>query len=109
MIVTRNLHKVFGENDRSRRRVTICEIFTEDCVFYEPQGAYSGRDEIERLAGKIKSTRPDFRHQVIAEPEELGDGGRSDGYQADLVKRQLLPGLISSSPSTAGLPPSISF
>lgn len=35
--------------------------------------------------------------------------GGSNGYQAALVRRQLTPGLISSSPGTAGLPPSISF
>src|SRR5438132_13601964 len=35
--------------------------------------------------------------------------GGSDGYRAALVRRQLTPGLISSSPGTAGLPPSISF
>ena len=35
-----------------------------------------GRDQIERVAGAMKPTHPDFRHQPIAEPEELGDGGR---------------------------------
>src|SRR6266849_1167402 len=35
--------------------------------------------------------------------------GGSDGYQAALVRRQLTPGLISSLPGTAGLPPFISF
>ena len=35
--------------------------------------------------------------------------GGSDGYRAALVRRQLTPGLISSLPGTAGLPPFISF
>ena len=35
--------------------------------------------------------------------------GGSNGYQADLVSRPLTPGLISSSPGTAGLPPFIFF
>jgi hypothetical protein len=34
------------------------------------------RDEIDRVAGAIKATHPDFRYQPIAEPEELGNGGR---------------------------------
>src|ERR1700751_445926 len=55
-LLTRNLHDVFGENDPARRRVAIDEIFTEDCVFYEPRGAYHGRDEIDRVAGTIKAT-----------------------------------------------------
>ena len=75
-LLIRNLHDVFGENDQTRRRATIAEIFTDDCVFYEPNGVHRGRDEIDRVAGAIKATHPDFRYQPIAEPEELGNGGR---------------------------------
>src|SRR5437868_133055 len=75
-LLTRNLHDVFGENDPARRRAAIDEIFTEDCVFYEPRGVYRGRDEIDRVAGAIKATHPGFRYQPIAGPEELGNGGR---------------------------------
>jgi hypothetical protein len=75
-LLTRNLHDVFGENDPARRRAAIDEIFTEDCVFYEPRGVYRGRDEIDRVAGAIKATHPDFRYEPIAGPEELGNGGR---------------------------------
>ena len=76
-LLTRNLHDVVGENDPARRRATIDEIFTEDCVFYDPsRGVYRGRDEIDRIAGAIRATHPDFRYQLIAEPEELGNGGR---------------------------------
>src|SRR5260370_6902176 len=74
-LLTRNLHDVFGENDPARRRAAIAEIFTEDCVFYEPRGVYRGRDAIDRVAGAIKATHPDFRYQPIAGPEELGNGG----------------------------------
>src|SRR5436189_3683648 len=75
-LVTRNLHDVFGENDPARRRAAIDEIFTDDCVFYEPSGIHRGRNEIDRVAGAIKATHPDFQYQPIAEPEELGNGGR---------------------------------
>jgi hypothetical protein len=75
-LLTRNLHDVFGENDPKRRRAAIDEIFTEDCVFYEPGGVYRGRDEIDRIAGVIKAKHPDFRYQPVAEPEERGNGGR---------------------------------
>ena len=75
-LLTRNLHDVFGENDPARRRTAIDEIFTEDCVFYDPKGGvYRGRDEIDRIAGAVKATHPDFRYQPIAEPEEVGNGG----------------------------------
>ena len=91
-LLIRNLHDVFGENDPARRRAAINEIFNDDparrraaineifneeCVFYDPKGGvYRGRDEINRIAGVIKATHPDFQYQPIAEPEEVGNGGR---------------------------------
>ncbi len=76
-LLTRNLHDVFGENDAARRRAAIDEIFTDDSVFYDPgRGVYRGRDEIDRVAGGIRATHPDFRYQLIAEPEELGNAAR---------------------------------
>src|SRR5260221_5084402 len=74
-LLTRNLHDVFGENDPARRRAAIDEIFTEDCVFYDPSGGvYRGRDAIDRVAGTPRRTHPAFRYQPIAGPEEVGDG-----------------------------------
>jgi hypothetical protein len=75
-LLLRNLHDVFGEIDPVRRRAAIGEIFHEDAVFHEPNGIYRGRDEINRIAGVIKATHPDSQYQLIAPPEELGDGGR---------------------------------
>jgi hypothetical protein len=55
----------------------IDEIFHEDAVLYDPEGGiYPDRDEIERIAGVIKATHPDFRYRQISPPEEMGDGGR---------------------------------
>ena len=92
-LLTRNLHDVFGcENDPARRRATIDEIFTEDCVFYDPgRGVYRGRDEIDRVAGAIRATHPDFRYQPIADPRNWVMGGGSSKYRAGLVRRQLTP------------------
>ena len=46
-------------------------------VFYDPKtGAHRGRDEINRVAGAIRASHPDFQYQPIAEPEELGNAGR---------------------------------
>src|SRR5207244_12046048 len=76
-LLIRNLQHVFGENDASFQRTAIDEIYTENCVFYDPsKGVYRGRDEIDRVAGTIRATHPDFRYQPIAGPEELGNGGR---------------------------------
>ena len=76
-LLIRNLHEVFGENDPVRRRAAVQELYTEDGVFYDPsKGVYRGREEIDRIAGEIRATHPDFRYQPIAEPEETGNGGR---------------------------------
>jgi len=105
-LLIRNLRDVFGENDPERRRAAIDELYTEDVVFYDPsKGAYRGRDEIDRIAGAVKATHPEFTYQPIAEPEEVGG---SHGYRAALAMRRNTPERISSSPGTAGLPPFIS-
>ena len=76
-LLTRNLHEVFGEGDPARRRATIDEIYTEDCVFYDPRsGVHRGRNEIDRIAGTIRATHPDFQYTPTAEPEELHNAGR---------------------------------
>ncbi len=60
-LLKRNLQDVFGEGDQQRRRAAIDEIYTEDVVFYDPsKGAYRGRDEIDRIAGALRVTQPDF-------------------------------------------------
>jgi SnoaL-like protein len=75
-LLLRNLHDVFGEVDPVRRRAAIDEIFHEDAVVHEPNGSYRGRDEIDRIAGVIKATHPDFRYQPLSSPEVMGDVGR---------------------------------
>ncbi len=39
-------------------------------------GIFRGRGEIDRIAGAIKATHPDFEYQPLSPPEELGDAGR---------------------------------
>jgi hypothetical protein len=51
-------------------------FFHEDASFHEPNGTYSGHDEIHHIAGVIKATHPDFKYQPLAPPEVMGDGGR---------------------------------
>lgn len=75
-LALRNLHEVFGEIDPLRRRAAIDEIFHEEAVFHEPNGTYRGRDEIDRIAGVIKATHPDFHYQPLSPPEQVGDGCR---------------------------------
>ena len=72
-----NLIDVFGEKDSVRRRAAIGDIFHEDAVFHDPKGGiFHGREEIDRIAGVIRATHPDFEYQPLSPPEELGDAGR---------------------------------
>ncbi|HWT98290.1 MAG TPA: nuclear transport factor 2 family protein [Terriglobales bacterium] len=75
-LLLRNLHDVFGEIDPKRRIAAINEIFHADAVFYGPDGVHRGRGEIDRIAGVIKASHPDFQYQPVSPPEETGDGGR---------------------------------
>jgi len=108
-LLTRNLHDVFDENDPARQRAAIAEIFTEDCVFYEPRGVHRGRDEIDRVAGAIKATHPDFRYQPIAGPEELGNCGRIQWVSGPPGEAPAYAGTDFIIVRDAGLPPFISF
>ena len=102
-LLIRNLRDVFGENDPARRRAAVDEIYTEDCVFYDPsKGVYRGRDEIDRIAGAIKATHPEFRYQPITEPAESGNGGLVRWVSGR-------PGEAPAYAGTAGLPPFIFF
>ena len=65
-LLIRSLRDVFGENDPTRRRAAIDEIYNEDCTFYDPtRGVFRGRDEINRIASEIRATHPDFQYQPI--------------------------------------------
>ena len=76
-LTLRYLQEVFGEGDPARRRRAIDELLTEDCVFYDPKsGVHHGREAIDRIAGAVRATHPDFRYQPIAPPEELGNACR---------------------------------
>ena len=72
-LLTRNLHEVFGEGDPELRRAAIEDLYTEDALFYDPQGVSHGREAIGEIAGKIRAMHPDFRYTPIRPPEALHD------------------------------------
>jgi hypothetical protein len=79
-------------------------------VFYDPKGGvYRGRDEIDQIAGAVKATHPNFRYQPIAEPEEVGKGGRVQWVSGRPGEAPAYAVLISSLLGTAGLRPFIFF
>jgi len=109
-LLIRNLRDVFGENDPTRRRAAIDEIFTEDSVFYDPKAA-----PIVDATRSIASRAPSrlliltFDISQLPSPRSWAVPGGYDGYRAALARCRLTPGLISSLPGTGRLPLSISF
>lgn len=72
-LLIRNLAEVFGEVDAALRRRAIQELFNDDAVFYDPNnGGFHGHDEIDRIAGVIRASHPDFRYQLIGESRDVG-------------------------------------
>ena len=108
-LLTRNLDDVFGENDPSRRRAAIDEIWQEDGVFYDPKASTvaATRSIASRAqSGSLTLTFDTSRSPI---PRNWAMAGESNGYRAALVSRQLTPVLISSLPATVGSPRFISF
>lgn len=75
-LLERNLHEVFGQNDARRRRATINELYTEDCILHVPPGMITGREDIDRFAGALRANHPEKAYTPIAKPQALGNGGR---------------------------------
>jgi hypothetical protein len=75
-LLLRNLQEVFGEGDAARRRTAIDELYTEDCVLYMPPGIIVGREALDRFAGDLRATHPDFSYTPLGEPQALHNAGR---------------------------------
>jgi hypothetical protein len=75
-LLTRNLPEVFGEGDPARRRAAIEQLYTEDCVLYVPPGAFVGHDTLDKFAGDLRATHPDFVYTPHGAPQVLHNSGR---------------------------------
>lgn len=75
-LAMRNLAEVFGENDPKRRRAAISEIYAEDAVVHAPPGAITGHDALNKFAGELRSTHPNFVYTRSTEPQVLHDSAR---------------------------------
>ena len=103
-LLTSNLSDVFGENDPTRRRAAIDEIFTEDSVFYDLKGGvYRGRDEIDR---RFARPFPIASFSELAPTsEQLRDGGSMrDACEVNEAPLccESVPRLYQSTPETRG-------
>jgi SnoaL-like domain len=74
-LLRRNLLGVFGERDDAKRWNTICEIYTEDAHFVDHNGAFRGRDEINRAAQSLQQRFPQNVFREIR-AQSIGKAGR---------------------------------
>lgn len=75
-LLLRNLHEVFGEADAARRRAALEELWMEDGVLHVPPGVFVGVDAIDRFAGALRATHPDFVYTPLGSPQALHNAGR---------------------------------
>jgi hypothetical protein len=61
-LLNRNLQQVFGEGDAARRRKAIEELYTDDCVLDVPPGVFVGHDALDKFAGDLRATHPQFAY-----------------------------------------------
>jgi len=75
-LLLRNIREVFGENNATRRRAAIEELYTEDCVLYVPQGMFVGHEALDQHAGELRSKHPRSVYTVHSKPHVLHNAGR---------------------------------
>ena len=74
-LVYRNLQEVFGEGDPARRHAAIEEFYTDDCALYVPDGVLVGHDALDKFAGELRATHPNFVYTPHGEPQALHNAG----------------------------------
>ena len=75
-LLYRNLQEVFGEGDAARRRAAIEDLYTEDCVLYAPPGKFVGPEALDKFAGDLRATHPNFVYTPHGEAQALHNAGR---------------------------------
>jgi hypothetical protein len=75
-LLHRNLQEVFGEGDPARRKAAIGELYTEDCVLYVPPGIFVGHDALDKFAGDLRATHPDYIYSPHGAAQVLHNSGR---------------------------------
>ena len=75
-LLNRNLPEVFGEGDPIRRRAAIQELYTEDCVLCVPPCTFVGHEALDKFAGDLRATHPNYVYTPHGAPQVLHNSGR---------------------------------
>jgi hypothetical protein len=74
-LLYRNLQEVFGEGDPARRHAAVEGFYTDDCALYVPDGILVGHDALDKFAGELRATHPNFVYTPHGEPQALHNAG----------------------------------
>ena len=58
---------VWNERDVRKRRLLIDKVFSDECVYIDPNDSVSGRDAIERLVEALQARLPDLRFALAGD------------------------------------------
>ncbi len=70
-LLKRNLFDVFGQHDRSKRRIAIDELFAEDVVFSDPHQRHVGRDALDAAQTLTDSGRLAWSFGPADDPKRI--------------------------------------
>jgi hypothetical protein len=78
---------IWNESDPSRRRAAIAALYTDDCVYTDPNVALTGRDALDQFIGAVQKKFPGVLFAL---------GGPVDGHhdQARFQWHASLPGTV---------------
>ncbi len=65
VLLERNLLEVFNGQDAGKRREVIEELWSENCVFIDPEGIHRGTKEVDETVGKLLAQFPGYRFTVV--------------------------------------------
>ncbi len=71
-----NLHEVFGQRDRAKRRDAMATLWRSDGVFVDPMGRFVGYDAIDDIIEQILAKFPTFVFKELGEPQAHHGIGR---------------------------------
>jgi hypothetical protein len=76
VLLERNLLEVFNGVDAMKRREAIVELWSENCIFIDPEGIHRGTRELDEAAGKLFTQFPGYRFSVVGSAQALHGVGR---------------------------------
>jgi len=62
--LVQNYIAVWNERDARKRRLLIDQVFSDECIYIDPNDSVSGRDAIERLVEALQAKLPDLRFML---------------------------------------------